>query len=400
MSVSVDMITENFTKRPVWLQVDVNELVQNMEKLRNHVGKDVRICAVVKGNAYGHGAVFVAKTFLAHGAQCLAVACLDEGIELRKAGITAPILVLGHTDGRRAKDVLDYDIEVALFHYDDAVEFSHTAGLLGKEGHFHIVVDTGMGRIGYQPTLESIEEVQQIAALPNCKLVGCFTHFCVSDMADKTFTNEQFRRFMWFKEHLEAAQVQIPMYHCCGSAGTVELSPFYCDMVRPGVVQFGYDPSREVTAEPCHLDQVMSLRCCISHVKIIQPGDTVSYGRHFTASRPTKIATLPVGYADGYPRILSNNIDVLVHGMRAPQVGNICMDQCMIDVTDIPDVAVGDEVVLFGKQGDAEIQLVELAEKAGTIVHEILCNMNRRVPRVYVDDEKVVRRVEYLFDDH
>jgi alanine racemase len=170
-------------------------------------------------------------------------------------------------------------------------------------------------------------------------------------------------------------------------------------MVRPGIIQYGYDPSNEIVGgDKCPLKQVMSLRCCITHVKVIEPGDTISYGRHFKATKPTKIATLPLGYSDGYPRLLSTKADVLIHGKRCHQVGNICMDQCMIDVSDIPDVKVGDEVVLFGTQGNETIRTEEIAEKCGTIVHEITCNINRRIPRVYVSNDNVVRRVEYLFD--
>ena len=396
----LESITQGFTRRPVWAQIDLDGLVQNMESLRSHVGQDTRICAVIKGNGYGHGSVEAARIFLAHGADRLAVACLDEGVELRRAGITAPILVLGHTDGRRAHEVVTNHIDVAIFHYDDAILFSRMACMLGQVVQLHIVVDTGMGRIGYQVNEESLREIKNIAALPQVVLTGCFTHFCVSDRKDKTFTHEQFRRFAWMRQRLEEEGIHIENYHCCGSAGTLELPEYYSHVVRPGVVQFGYDPSEEVPATGYGLTQTMSLRCCISHIKTIQPGETVSYGRNFTASKVTRIATLPIGYADGYPRILSGRAEVLVRGQRARQVGNICMDQCMIDVTDIPEVQIGDEVVLFGRQGQEEIRLVDLATMAGTIVHELLCNINRRVPRVYVSGEMVVRRVEYLFDDH
>jgi alanine racemase len=394
--------TKNFTRRPVWAQIDLDAAASNMRNIRKMVGPDKLITSVVKANAYGHGSVELAKVFLANGADRLAVACLDEATELRYAGITAKTVILGHTDGRRAEELIAYNVDAAVFHYDDAKAFSDEAVRQGHPVSLHIAVDTGMGRIGYRPTEESIAEVKKIAALPMVVMEGMFTHFAVSDMAGEeniAFTKEQFKRFKWFADRLDQEGVKINIHHCCSSAGTLEFPDFRFDMVRPGIIQYGYDPSNEIVGgDKCPLKQVMSLRCCITHVKVIEPGDTISYGRHFKATKPTKIATLPLGYSDGYPRLLSTKADVLIHGKRCHQVGNICMDQCMIDVSDIPDVKVGDEVVLFGTQGNETIRTEEIAEKCGTIVHEITCNINRRIPRVYVSNDNVVRRVEYLFD--
>ncbi len=393
-------VTGNFTKRPVWAEIDLDAAAGNMRHIRQVVGSKPLITAVVKANAYGHGAVELARVFLANGADRLAVANLDEAVELRQDGITARIVILGHTDGRRAEELITYGVDAVVFHYEDAKLISEEAVRQDQTAKLHIAADTGMGRIGYRPCEESIAEIKKIAALPNVVLAGLFTHFAVADMADEEsvrFTEEQYEKFTWFCRRLEKEGVTVEVRHCCNSAGTLEYPDFHYDMVRPGIVQYGYEPSDAVKSRTFVPQPVMSLRCCVSHVKVIEPGDTVSYGRHFAADRPTKIATLPIGYADGYPRLLSSRAEVLIHGRRVRQVGNVCMDQCMIDVTDVPDVRVGDEVVLFGSQKDTVIPLEELAGLVGTIDHEILCNINRRVPRVYVQGGKVVKRKEYLF---
>lgn len=399
--VEIHFIENDFKRRPVWAQIDLDAAGYNMRNIRKMTGPDILIAAVVKANAYGHGAVEVAKTFLREGADRLAVACLDEAVELRHAGITSRIIILGHTDGRRAEELITYGVDAAVFRYVDAKQFSDEAVRQGRIVNLHIAVDTGMGRIGYRPCEDSVEEIQKISMLSNVVLDGLFTHFAVSDMAgreDTDFTKKQYEQFSWFRKRLAEQKVPIHYFHCCNSAGVVEFPDLRSDMVRPGIIQYGYDPSHEVRCRDFIPRPVMSLRCCVTYVKIIHAGDTVSYGRHFKAEKTTKIATLPLGYSDGYPRLLSNRAEVLIHGRRARQVGNICMDQCMIDVTDIPDVQSGDEVVLFGSQDGVSLPLEELADLIGTIDHEIICNINRRVPRVYVKGGKIVRSLEYLFD--
>lgn len=399
MNLDAQVITEHFTQRPVWAEINLDAAAANMRQLRKLVGPDVLIASVVKANAYGHGAVEMAETYLENGADQLAVAYLDEGIELRQAGITVPILILGHTDGCRAAELVAYDIEPAVFHEEDVRCFSKEAMRQQRSVRVHIAVDTGMGRIGFLPEEDSIAAIKRIASLPNTTIAGMFTHFSVSDMADEesiAYTKEQYRQLQWFYRRLQEEHVVVPVCHCSSSAATLEFSDFHCDMVRPGIIQYGCQPSDEVVSKAFVPQPVMSLRCCISHVKVVEVGATISYGRHFTAQRQTKIATLPIGYADGYSRLLSNKAFVLVHGRRVPQVGNICMDQCMIDVTDVPDAAVGDEVVLFGSQGNASVPLEELSHLIGTIDHEILCNINRRVPRIYIKNGQVVHRTDYL----
>ena len=391
--------TMNFTRRAVWAQIDLDAAAHNMRQIRKHVGPDVKIAAVVKANAYGHGSVELAKTFAENGADCFAVSSLDEAVELRRyAHIDKEIFILGHTDARRTEELLTYDIEPAVFNLKNAEFFSQEAQRLGKALRVHIAVDTGMSRVGFQVNEFSVSEIKAIAALPNIEIRGMFTHFAVSDIKDKTFTREQYGHFRWMCKRMEEEGIHIALRHCCNSAAALELPEYYCDMVRPGIIMYGCEPSPDVDIKPYDLRPVMSLRCCIAHVKLIDAGATVSYGRHYTAPSRRKIATLPVGYADGYSRILSGKVDVLYHGHRVPQVGAICMDQCMIDVSGEANVHAGDEVVLFGRQGDSFIPIEEIAAACGTINYEIMCNISRRVPRVYMKNGKVVGREEYLFD--
>lgn len=391
--------TMNFTRRAVWAQIDLDAAAHNMRQIRKHVGTDVKIAAVVKANAYGHGSVELAKTFAENGADCFAVSSLDEAVELRRyAHIDNEIFILGHTDARRTEELLTYDIEPAVFNLKNAEFFSQEARRLGKTLRVHIAVDTGMSRVGFQVNEFSVSEIKTIATLPNIEIRGMFTHFAVSDMKDKTFTREQYGHFRWMCKRMEEEGIHIALRHCCNSAAVLELPEYYCDMVRPGIIMYGCEPSPEIDIKPYDLRPVMSLRCCIAHVKLIDAGATVSYGRHYKAPSRRKIATLPAGYADGYSRILSGKVDVLYHGHRVPQVGAICMDQCMIDVSGEANVHAGDEVVLFGRQGDSFIPIEEIAAVCGTINYEIMCNISRRVPRVYMKNGKVVGREEYLFD--
>ena len=391
--------TMNFTRRAVWAQIHLDAAAHNMRQIRKHVGPDVKIAAVVKANAYGHGSVELAKTFAENGADCFAVSSLDEAVELRRyAHIDKEIFILGHTDARRTEELLTYDIEPAVFNLKNAEFFSQEAQRLGKTLRVHIAVDTGMSRVGFQVNEFSVSEIKAIAALPNIEIRGMFTHFAVSDIKDKTFTREQYGHFRWMCKRMEEEGIHIALRHCCNSAAALELPEYYCDMVRPGIIMYGCEPSPDVDIKPYDLRPVMSLRCCIAHVKLIDAGATVSYGRHYTAPSRRKIATLPVGYADGYSRILSGKVDVLYHGHRVPQVGAICMDQCMIDVSGEANVHAGDEVVLFGRQGDSFIPIEEIAAACGTINYEIMCDISRRVPRVYMKNGKVVGREEYLFD--
>lgn len=392
---------DDFKKRPVWAEINLDMAVNNIKNIRDIVRKDVLVVAVVKGNAYGHGAVQLSKIFLANGADMLAVSSVDEAIELRLAGLSCRIMILGHSDGRREKEIVEYELEPAVYRLEDAALFSQEAVKANKKINVHIAVDTGMGRIGFQIKKSSIETVKKISMLEGIQINSAFTHFAVADSIkeeDIAFTKLQFERFKSFRNSLEKAGVSIPNYQCCNSAATFDYRECWCNMVRPGISLYGYNPLGKDSSAPDAVKAVMSLRCCISNIKEVQPGDTIGYGRTFKTEKVSRIATLPIGYSDGFPRCLSNKAVVLVNGHKARQVGNICMDQCMVDVSDIPDAKIGDEVVIFGEQNGETVRLDDLAAQAGTIWHEILCNINRRVPRVYVQNGELKGRVEYLLD--
>ena len=381
----------------LWAEVDLDIIAKNMQIIRK-LAKSKEVAAVIKANAYGHGSVVLASVLLANGADRIAVARLDEALELRNHGINAPIFILGYTNPARADEVIAHDIHVCVYHYDDAKAFSAEAQKQHKQVYFNIAIDSGMERIGFQPNEQSVDTIEAISKLPNVVMQGIFTHFCLADCYDKTFTHTQYKRFKWVCDELSKRGVKINVHHCANSATIIDLPQYHYDMVRAGVILYGMAPSHEVDIVPTGLKPAMSLKCEVTHVKTIHAGEGVSYGHKFVAKQDTVIATIPAGYADGYTRMLSGKAEVLIHGKRAKVVGNICMDQCMVDVSDIPDVKVGDEVVLFGAQGNEIILADELADKLGTINYEITCMVARRVPRVYLKDGKVAFYQSYLKD--
>ena len=384
--------------RPAWVEVDLDILANNMREIRRIVDNKAEVTAVIKANAYGHGSCILAPILAKNGANRFAVAELDEAIELRQHGITEPILVLGTVLPDQVKEVVLYGIDIAVFNYDIAKAFSDEAVRQHRIIRLHIKIDSGMGRIGYQPNVESIEEIVRISKLPNVVMEGIFTHFATADCIDKTYTKIQYNRFKYVCDELAKKGVKIHTHHCANSATIIDLPQYHWDMVRAGIILYGLAPSDEVDISKTALKPAMSLKCRIMYIKKIKAGDSISYGRKFIADKECTIATLPIGYADGYTRMLSNkNTQVLINGKRANIVGNICMDQCMVDITNIPDVKVGDEVVLFGTQGNEEILADELADKLGTINYEIVCMMARRLPRVYVENKKPIFYKNYLF---
>nr|WP_269140828.1 alanine racemase [Pectinatus frisingensis] len=372
--------------RPAWVEVDLDVLAQNMREIRRLTAEKAQVTAVIKANAYGHGSCETAKVVLQNGADRLAVAELDEAIELRQHNITAPILILGTVFPEQADLVVLYGIDIPIFDYDMAKAFSDEAVRQHRNVRLHIKIDSGMGRIGYQPNETSIQEIRRISKLPGIVMEGIFTHFATADSKDKSFTNEQYKRFKYVCTRLEEEGVKINVHHCANSAAILDLPHYHWDMVRAGIIIYGLAPSSEVDISRTALKPVMSFKCRITHIKKLPKGSSVSYGRKFIADKECMIATLPIGYADGYTRMLSGKADVLIHGQKAPVVGNICMDQCMVDISGIKNVHSGDEAVLFGSQGRAVITADEIAEKLGTINYEIVCMMARRLPRVYLCD--------------
>lgn len=383
--------------RPAWAEINLDNLAHNIREVRRLTRKDAMVTAVIKANGYGHGAPEIAKTFLENGADRLAVAVLSEAIELRKSGITAPILILGYTQPTLFDKVVEYDIIQTIYNYNDAKALSEVAGKLNKKATIHIKIDSGMGRIGFLPNDDSVEEIIKISKLPNIYVEGMFTHFAKADYKDKSYTKTQFERFSWVAKKLEERGLNIPIKHVSNSAAIIDMPELNLDMVRAGIIIYGLKPSDEVQLDKIDLKPAMALKARISHVKTVPKGTGISYGQIFVTERESKIATIPIGYADGFCRLLTGKAEVSVKGKRAKIVGKICMDQCMIDVTDIEDVKVGDEVVIFGyEEGHPHVD--ELAEKLGTINYEVVCMVSRRVPRVYFSNGKIVKVVDYVLE--
>lgn len=384
--------------RPVWAEINLDNLAHNIRQVRKNTKEGVLVTAVVKANAYGHGAVRAAKTFLENGADRLAVATLSEAIELRKGNIDVPILVLGYTPISQYPQVLEFDIIQTIYNYKDVQALSQAALELGKTGTIHIKVDSGMGRIGFLPLEESVEEIIKISKLPNIEIEGIYTHFAKADEKDKSYTRLQYERFSKVVDQLEERGLSIPIKHVSNSAAIIDLPEYNLNMVRAGIMIYGFYPSDEVLKDKIDLKPAMTLKAKISNVKRVPKGTGISYGQIYVTERESKIATIPIGYADGFTRLLSTKAEAFIKGKRVPVVGRICMDQCMLDVTEVPDVKVGDEVVLFGYGEEGYPHADELAQKLGTINYEIVCMVGRRVPRVYIENGQIVEIQDYLLD--
>ena len=390
-----------------WAEINLDAIENNIKAIRRYVTPKSKILGIVKADAYGHGYLEVARTLLENGADALAVACLDEAIQLRRCYIRCPILILGRSCAEEAETLVFYDVMPACFDLDLAKAMSDAAVKLNKPARLHIKIDTGMGRVGYRyaddaaVNEETVSEIKMIAALPNLEINGIFTHFSVADETDADndrYTQLQFERFCAVCDRLKAEGVDIPIRHCANSAALIRFPYMHMDMVRPGVILYGKEPSPYVDCAPLDLKSAMTFKAKITNVKMIEPGASVSYGRKFTADKPTKIATVPVGYADGYSRILSGQAQVIAGGKLCDVVGNICMDQCMIDVTDVNNINIGDEVILFGTGDNLELPVESLAEKMGTINYEILCMVGKRIPRIYIKCGEPIKSHNYLLD--
>lgn len=373
--------------RPVWAEIDLGAIGHNLAEIRRSLEPKTKIMAIVKANGYGHGSIQVARTVLAKGAERLGIAILQEGIELRKAGFGVPILILGHTPVEMAKDVVRYNLIQTVFDFDTAEAISWAAVQARKSAKIHLKVDTGMGRLGFPlHDKKNLDIILKIAQLPNLEIEGIYSHFAVSDIVDKEFSYLQLERFFDSVEKLKKKGLEIPVKHISNSGGILDLPQAHLNMVRAGISIYGLYPSEEVSRAKVKLKPAMSLKARIAQVKKVPKGVTISYGRTYETSTEETIATLPIGYADGYTRLLSNKAQVLVRGKKTPVIGRICMDQCMINITGIPNVEVGEEVVLFGSQGQEHISVEDLANLIGTINYEIVCMISARVPRLYMPE--------------
>lgn len=375
--------------RPVWAEIDLDILANNMRNIKKLAG-DKEVMAVVKADAYGHGALDVAPCLLENGASRLAVAMLTEAVELRNNNITAPIMILGYTPLYLGEELINYDIEQTIYDLDYAKELSALAISLNKKAKVHIALDTGMGRIGFLPTDESFNAIGEICSLDGLDVIGIFTHFSSSDEKDKDYTQYQFNQIYDFIDKLESEGINIPLKHASNSAAIIDLPNTYLDAVRAGIILYGYYPSNEVQKEKLSIKPALTLKARIAHVKELESGMYISYNRTFKTSRKSKIATIPIGYADGYIRTLKHEAKVIVNGQLAPIVGNICMDQFMIDVTDIDDVKSGDEVILLGESNGIKFNADDLAKCMNSINYEVLCLLKKRVPRAYIKNGKII----------
>ncbi|GGA48695.1 alanine racemase [Kroppenstedtia guangzhouensis] len=369
--------------------VDLDAIAHNVNQFRRRLPDDCRLMAAVKANAYGHGSVPVSRAALAAGATDLAVAFLDEALELRAGGITAPILVLGHISERGIEPALEAGITLTVFDDAGAEKIARVAARTGHRARLHIKVDTGMGRIGLWEDAV-VPFAERWARDPRVTVEGIFTHFATADEMDKSYAMEQHGRFLRVLQQLQERRIRIPVAHCANSAAAIDLPRWSHGMIRLGISMYGYYPSAQVSRERVRLRPALTLKTRIIHLKRPPAGTGISYGKTVMVTGNQWIATIPTGYADGYSRRLSNRGTALVRGRRVPVIGRVCMDQLMLDVTSAMPVEVGDEVVLYGKQGNEEIHVDEVADLLGTISYEITCMLGHRIPRVYLQAGRVM----------
>jgi alanine racemase len=382
-----------------WAEINLDNLAHNIKEIRENIKPNVKIMAVVKADAYGHGAIEVSRTLLENGVDRLAVATVDEVIQLREAGIKVPIMVLGFTSSYNIMEIIEYNIIPAVIDLEFAKELSKVAVKMEKKVKIHIKIDTGMGRIGFRTESESsINDIIKISKFPMLEVEGIFTHFSSADEEDKSFTYTQFNKFTDIISKLEKKGVNIPIKHVCNSASIIEFKEMHLDLVRPGIMLYGYFPSRNVKKDSINLKPVMTLKTCVVYIKDVEKGVPISYGRTYYTDKYSKVATLSVGYADGFSRMLSGKAKVLVHNKIVPVVGRITMDQCMIDVSSVKNIKVDDEVILMGGTNE-EISADNLAKNLGTISYELVCMVGHRVKRVYIKDNKIIKIKNKLFSN-
>lgn len=382
----------------MYVTINLDAVYNNVVNLKKNLKPDTGVIAVIKTDGYGHGAIPIAYT-IDPLVEAYAVATIDEAENLRNHKITKPIYILGYTHSSQYDRAVRNDIRLTVYNYEDAVCFDQCSEQAGRTGRIHLKVDTGMSRIGFPDTQESVETVKKIAELKHLEIEGIFTHFATADEKDKTKTILQFQRFRDFLERLEKEGIHIPVKHCSNSAAMMELPEANMDSVRAGIAMYGLYPSGEVDKTKAELIPALELKSHIIHVKELEPGVEIGYGGTYITGKKTMVATIPVGYGDGYRRSLSNRGYVLIHGQRAPILGRVCMDQFMADVSHIEDARTGDVVTLIGRDGDDGITAEEVAQMAGeTFNYEIVCDLGKRIPRVFCRDGKIVCMKDY-FDD-
>lgn len=384
----------NFT-RPVWAEIDLDAIAHNMREVKKCIKPTTLATAVIKADGYGHGAVQIAEVLLENGADRLAVATLSEAVQLRKAYKSAEIMILGYTPNENADEVIENRLIQAVYNIEQARHFSKRCAQLSEELKIHIKIDTGMRRIGMEATEQTVNEILEISKMEKIELEGIFTHFAVADEIDKSFTHEQVKKFKWIVESLEERGLKIPIKHVSNSAAIIDCPEYQFDMVRAGIMLYGLYPSKDVNHDAVSLKQAMSLRSQISHVKDVNAGEGISYGLLYRTKKNSQIATLPLGYADGFTRALTGKAKAIVGSEIRPIVGRICMDQCMLEASGL-DVKQGDVVTLFGEANGNIITIDEYADMIGTINYEIVCMISKRVLRVYKRNQNIVKILDYL----
>ena len=377
--------------------IDLDAVLYNFESMKANIRPGCKITAVIKADGYGHGSVQIAELMEPYDYMWgYAVAAADEAFRLRRAGIRKPIMLLGYTFDEFYEDLIRENVRICVFDYDTAISVSDAAFAAKKKALIHIALDTGMSRIGFRDNDASVAEIVKIAKLPNIQIEGLFTHFARADEVSIEPAVRQLERYDAFAEKVKKAGVDISIHHVSNSAAIIRLREANKDMVRAGITLYGLMPSADVETDIVPLKPVMSLISHISYVKDIEAGDEVSYGGTFKAEKTMRVATIPAGYADGYPRLLSGKGYVLIKGRKAPILGRVCMDQFMVDVTDIEGAARGDEVVLLGKQGDERITAEELGDLSGRFNYELVCDISKRVPRNYIYQGRIIEQSECI----
>ena len=380
----------------VYAQINLDNIAHNVREIIRLKDVNTELMVMIKADGYGHGAIPIARTLIENGVNRLGVAVIEEGIALRKSGIEEPILILGYTPDSNIEQLIKYRLTQAVFKYSIAKSISEIAVRLNLIAKIHIKIDTGMGRVGFIPNEDSLEIIKRISELPNINIEGVFTHFSKADEKDKLFTYNQMDVFSNYITKLKDEGIEIPIVHASNSAGIIDINKANFNMVRAGIATYGLYPSYEIDINKLNLKPALELKSHIIQLKEVEKGSTISYGGTYITNKKSKIATIPVGYGDGYPRVLSSNGRVIIRGQYAPIIGRICMDLFMVDVSNIENVSDGDEVVLIGTQGDKQITTDEIAKLASTIHYEIICGLGKRIPRVYTSKEKIVDTVDYF----
>ena len=378
-------------------RVDLDAIEYNIEMMRKNIKEDTKMMAVLKTDGYGHGAVQIARVLEDKDyIWGYAVATLDEAIRLRRGCMSKPILVLGVVFPDQWPELISNDVRMTVYKEEAIKIVSEMAKVMNKKVYVHIKLDTGMGRLGFPITEESVDIIERISKLPNIVMEGMYTHFAKADEIDKTFTEKQLRDYLWMKEELLERGIKFEYYHCSNSAGIIDHPEANKDMVRAGISTYGLYPSQEVKKENVPLKPALELIGHVAYVKWVEAGTPISYGGTYVTERRTKIATIPLGYGDGYARSLSNKADVLIRGKRCRVIGRICMDQFMVDVTDLPDVEYGDKVTLIGYDGEEHIPVEELGDIADRFSYEFICDLGKRIPREFIRHGKVIEQMDYF----